>query len=122
MTARQALGAEESVLQNHYKRNHAPRAPRFQLTQVTPPSHKPPPPADTDTKLRTLNSYPPQWQEVITSAKCAFRAYVAGKCGFPDGVEGINEATECLRDAVEIHLEEGGTLEPGMDYSYHNAT
>jgi hypothetical protein len=62
---------------------------------------------------RTLEFYPPQWQEVITSAKRAFRAYVAGKCGFPDGVEGMNEARECLRDAIEVHSEEGGTLEPG---------
>lgn len=112
-TVPQALGSEESVLQNHYKRNHAPRAPLFEPTQAAPPSRKPPPPANPDTKLRTLDSYPPQWQEVITSAKRAFRAYVAGKCGFPDGVEGIDEARECLRDAVEVHFEEGGTLEQG---------
>jgi len=48
-------------------------------------------------------------------AKRAFRAYVAGHCGFPDGVEGMKEAKECLEDAIEAHLDEGGTLEPGTD-------
>ena len=47
------------------------------------------------------------------NVKRAFRAYLAGKCGFPDGVEGMDEARECLLDAKEVHAEEGGTLEPG---------
>ncbi|KAF9784420.1 hypothetical protein BJ322DRAFT_1109133 [Thelephora terrestris] len=110
------VGAEESVLQNHYNRNHPPRAPRFQQIQVAPRSLKrqPPPPVDVvDTSPRTLEHYPPQWQEVITNAKRAFRAYVAGTCGFPDGVEGMDEARECLQDAVEVYCDEGGSLEPG---------
>src|ERR1700759_4713908 len=112
--AQQNLGAEESVLQNHYKRNHAPRAPCFQPVHIAPPLHQPPPPTNTKSKPRTVESYPPQWQEVIPSAKRAFRAHVAGKCGFPDGVEGMREAQVCLQDAIEVHSEEGGTLEPGM--------
>jgi hypothetical protein len=51
---------------------------------------------------------------VIAHAKLSFRAYIAGHCGFPDGVEGMQEAKECLEDAVVVHVEEGGTLEPGM--------
>jgi len=53
---------------------------------------------------------------VIAHAKRSFRAYVAGHCGFPEGTEGAQEAKECLEDAVEVHLEEGGTLEPGTRY------
>ena len=52
------------------------------------------------------------------NAKHAFRAYVAGKCGFPDGVEGINEARECLLDASEVYSEQGGTVEPGTCFPY----
>ena len=96
LTTSQDLGAEESVLQNHYNRNHAPRAPHFQPNHAAPPTHKPPPLANANTKARTLESYPPQWQEVITNAKRAFRTYVASKCGFPDGVEGLNEARDLL--------------------------
>ena len=118
----QDLGAEESVLQNHYKRNHAPRAPRFQPNHAAPPTRKPSPLANADTKLRTLESYPPQWQEVITNAKRAFRAYVAGRCGFPDGAEGLNEAKDFLLEAAEVHSEEGGTVEQGMCSPCQNAT
>lgn len=53
------------------------------------------------------------WQEVIIYAKCAFRAYVAGQCGFPDPVSGLQEAKECLEDALEVHKEGEGTVEPG---------
>jgi hypothetical protein len=102
---------EQSVLQNHYSRNRPPRAPRFQPVQVTRSQQLP---TDTNPKTRTLESYPPQWQDVITCAKRAFRAYVAGQCGFPDGVDGVREAKECLEDAVEAHLDGGGALEPGM--------
>ena len=62
---------------------------------------------------RTLESYPPSWQEVITYAKRAFRAYVAGQCGFPDPVSSVHEARECLEDALEVHKEDRGTVEPG---------
>lgn len=51
---------------------------------------------------------------MIGIAKRSFRAYVAGRCGFPDGVEGVREAKECLEDAVEVHFEGGGTLESGV--------
>ena len=70
-------------------------------------------PGDTGPKPRTFEAYPPQWQQVIIHAKLAFRSYLAGQCGFPDGVEGVKEAKECLDDAVEAHLDEGGTLETG---------
>ena len=53
------------------------------------------------------------WQEVIVYAKCTFCAYVAGQCGFPDPVAGLQEAKECLEDALEVHKEGEGTVEPG---------
>ena len=53
---------------------------------------------------------------MIALAKLSFRAYLAGTCGFPDGVEGMQEAKECLEDAIEVHLDDGGTLEPGKCY------
>jgi len=105
------LGADQSVLQNHYNRNRPPKAPVFQPNPPAPRLRQPPPPVDAGP--RTLESYPRQWQEVIAAAKLSFRAYLASKCGFPEGVEGAQEAKECLEDAVEVHLEEGGTLEPG---------
>ena len=60
---------------------------------------------------RTFNSYPPQWQEVISHAKQTFRAYVAGQDGFPDAVKGVEEAREYLEDALAVHCEGGGTVE-----------
>ena len=51
---------------------------------------------------------------MIARAKRSFRAYVAGHCGFPEGPNGVQEAKECLEDAVEVHIEEGGVPEPGM--------
>jgi len=71
------------------------------------------PRTNTDPPPRTLESYPPRWQEVIGRAKRAFRAYVAGQCGFPDPISGIQEARECLEDALEVLREEGATVEPG---------
>lgn len=62
---------------------------------------------------RTLSSYPPQWQAVIGYAKQSFRAYVAGQDGFPDPLNGVKEAQECLEDALAIHLEDMGAVEPG---------
>ena len=116
----QDLGVDKSVLQNHYDRNRPAKAPIFQPVSATPHARKRIPPVDPDPQSRTLESYPRQWQEVITYAKCSFRAYVAGKCGFPEGVEGTQEAKECLEDAVEVFLEDGGILEPGAYcYSAH---
>jgi hypothetical protein len=113
--AKQDVGAEQSVLQNHYDRNRPPRAPRFQPVRTVQNSPQLPPPADANSKSRTIESYPLQWQEVIGCAKRAFRAYVAGQCGFPEGANGAREAKECLEDAIEVHFDEGGILEPGMD-------
>lgn len=110
--AKQEFGVDKSVLQNHHSQNSPPRAPRFQYIHVAPPSRRLPLP--NDTKPRTIESYPPQWQQVIIQAKLAFRSYLAGHCGFPDGLDGIKEATECLQDAVEAHRDDGGTLEAGM--------
>ena len=73
------------------------------------PSRSPP----NNPNLRNIESYTAQWQEVITNAKCSFRAYVAGTCGFPDGANGLGEAKEHLEDAVQVYLEEGGMLERG---------
>jgi hypothetical protein len=84
---------------------HHPRTPR--------PASRRQPHTDTNSGPQTLESYPPQWQEAINQAKRAFRAYVAGKCGFPDPVSGVREARECLADAVEVYNEEGSALEPG---------
>ena len=53
------------------------------------------------------------WQEVIVYAKCAFHAYVTGQCGFPDPVAGLQGAGECFKDALEVHKEGEGTVEPG---------
>lgn len=96
------------MLQSHHKRNRPPKPPTFRPSPVTPKHQSPPP-----TVSRTFDSYPRQWQEVIGQAKRAFRAYVAGKCGFPDPLTGLGEAKECLEDAIEVHAEEGGVLEQG---------
>lgn len=110
----QELGKDVSVLQNHYSRNRPPRPPLFRDPPPTPsPMLGEKPRRNADQPQHTLESYPPQWQEVIGCAKRAFRAYVAGQCGFPDPVSGVKEAKECLQDAIEVHTEEGGMLEPG---------
>ena len=43
-----------------------------------------------------------------------FRAYIAGKNGFPDAVTGVKEAREYLEDALAVHIKSGVTVEPGM--------
>ena len=43
-----------------------------------------------------------------------FRAYIAGKNGFPDVVTGVRVARECLEHALASHLEGGATVEQGM--------
>ena len=108
----QDLGSDQSVLQNHYRRNRPPRAPVFQPVPATLHPHLLQPPAD-DPNPRNLESYPTQWQEIISNAKRSFRAYIAGTCGFPDGANGVQEAREYLADAAEVYLEEGGTLGQG---------
>jgi len=94
--------------------NRTPRAPNPSRTHRTPSVNAPPPPGNTDNTTRTFNSYPPQWQEVISHAKQTFRAYVAGQDGFPDAVKGVEEAREYLEDALAVHCEGGGTVEPSM--------
>ena len=114
LTYTQELGKDTSVLQTHYGRNRPPKPPKF---RNPPPTPSPAPGRqaehDASSSSRTLEFYPPQWQEVIGYVKRAFRAYVAGQCGFPDPVSGVKEARECLEDAVEVHSEEGGSVEPG---------
>ena len=34
---------------------------------------------------------------------------------------GVQEAKECLQDALEVHKEEGGTVEPGAYYKVGRA-
>lgn len=115
---RQELGRDASVLQAHYARNRQPRAPnplhihRTPSTSLAQPSQRRK--KTTESASRPLSSYPLQWQEVIAYAKQSFRAYVAGKDGFPDALTGVREARECLDDALAVHLEDGGVVEPGQ--------
>ena len=112
--AKQDIGTEQSVLQNHYRRNRPPRTPLFQHVPVAPRVHPFNPNANADVlNPRNVKSYPTQWQEVISNAKRSFRPYVAGKCGFPDGADGVQEAREHLQDTCEVYREQGGTLEQG---------
>ena len=114
--AKQELGNDASVLQAHYARNRTPKAPNPSRIQCSPSVNPlPPPPQQENTNAScTLSSYPPQWQEVICYAKQSFRAYVAGKNGFPDALTGVQEARECLEDALAVHLDDGGIVEPGQ--------
>ena len=84
----------------------------FQQTPIASRPHQFHPSAD-NLNPRNVESYPTQWQEVISNAKCSFRAYIARKCRFPDGGDGVQEAREYLEDAVKIYLEEGGALKQG---------
>ena len=96
-----------------------PKAPkqlrirRIPSANVAAPPPPPPLPPGSDDNSRNLGSYPPQWQEVIGYAKRSFRAYIAGKNGFPDAVTGVQEAREYLEEALAVHLENGSTVEPG---------
>lgn len=105
------------MLQAHYARNRVPKAPHpshiRRTPSTNPPPHPPPPPpGNTGNVTCTFSSYPDKWQEVISHAKLTFRAYIAGQDGFPDAVKGVEEARECLEDALAVHLEEGGIVEP----------
>lgn len=101
------------MLQAHYARNRTPKAPNPSRIRRTPAANPPPPPIPrSDNTPRTYTSHPEQWQQVISHAKRTFRAYIAGQDGFPDAVQGVEEARECLEDALAVHLEEGGTVEP----------
>ena len=59
----------------------------------------------------TLDTYPPLWRGVINNAKKTFRVYLAGKNGFPDAPNAVEEAGECLEDALAVHYEEGKAVE-----------
>ena len=114
------------MLQAHYTQNRTPKAPVPSRIQRVPSVNLPPPPPplppppqeDPDNTPRTFGSYPPQWQEVIGYAKLSFRACIAGTNGFPDALSGVEEARECLSDALEVHLEGGGMVEPGKLNTY----
>ena len=112
---RQELGNDNSVLQAHYARNRTPKAPTASRIQRMQPNNTLPPPlqGSPNNTSRTFSSYPPQWQEVITYAKQSFRAYIAGQNGFPDPLDGVKEARECLDNALAAHLEDAGVVEPG---------
>jgi hypothetical protein len=116
-TTWQELGCDKSVLQAHYARNRTPKAPNPSRIRRAPPATVPPPlppPRGTPNNApRTLSSYPPHWQEVISYAKLSFRSHVAGTDGFPDALTGVEQAKECLEDALAVHLEERGVVEPG---------
>ena len=109
------------MLGTHYARNRTPKAPKPSRVHRSPSANfatppPPPPPSSPpgpDDNPRNLGSYPPRWQEVICYAKRTFRAYVAGKNGFPDAVTGVKEAREYLEEALAVHLESGATVEPG---------
>ena len=104
------------MLQAHYARNRTPKAPNPSHVRCAPLVAPPPPTQEqggSNTASHTLSSYPPQWQEVINYAKRSFRAYIAGTNGFPDALTGVEEARECLDDALAVHLEDGGSVEPG---------
>ena len=93
-----------------------PKAPNPSCIQRSPsvnPLPPPAPPQENTNASRTLSSYPSEWQEVICYAKQSFRAYIAGKNGFPDALTGVAEARECLDDALAVHLDDGGIVEPG---------
>jgi hypothetical protein len=105
------------VLRAHYARNRLPRVPNPSRIQRTPstglPQPSPPLQGLTDNVSRPLSSYPPEWQDVICYAKQSFRSYIAGTDGFPDAITGVKEAREYLDDALAVHLEGGGIVEPG---------
>lgn len=53
------------------------------------------------------------WAEYHT-LRWLFRAYIAGQDGFLDAVKGVEEAQECLEDALAAHIQDrGGRVEPG---------
>ena len=88
--------------------------PPHPLTAVPLPTTPQPSPDDRS----TLGAYPPLWREVITNAKRSYRAYLAGTNGFPNPSEAVGKARECLEDALEVHREEGRTVEAGMSNSH----
>ena len=104
------------VLQSHYSWNRPPKPLTFRHSPFTLPPAAPRKKAHPDTSLHpcTLESYPPQWQEVIGCAIHSFHAYIADQHRFPDAVSGVQEGRKCLQDAIKVHAEEGGMLEPGM--------
>jgi len=122
----QELGSDEFVLQQHHKRNRTLKAPMPlppRLSSVPLPQSLPATPPLTPAQLpaddrSTLDSYPPLWREVITSAKKTFRAYIAGKNGFPNPSKAVEEARECLEDALEVHCEGGKSVE-ACKWNYH---
>jgi hypothetical protein len=104
------------VLQAHYSWNRTPKAPSPSCIQRSPSVNPLPSPQqhENTNASHTLSSYPPQWQEVICYTKQSFRAYIAGKKGFPDVLTGVQEARECLKDTLAVHLDDGGIVEPGQ--------
>ena len=111
----QAFGGDTSVLRDHYTRNRTPRAPNPSRVRRTPSSSSSTPSisGNSEESSRLITTYPTQWQEVIRYAKRMFRAYIAGKNGFPDAITGVRVAREYLEDALATHIRGGSTVEPG---------
>ena len=108
----QELSSDQSVLQQHYTRNKTLKAPAPVPLQrrPAPVSTSTPSQPPSDGRL-TLDAYPPLWREVIANAKKTFRAYLAGTNGFPNPAEAVEEARECLEDALAVLHEEQRMVE-----------
>ena len=119
----QKLSLDQLVLQQHHLRNRIPKAP-VHLPQISlaPPQPIPAPlptlsqPASE--RHPTLDTCPPSWREVINNTKKTYQVYLAGTNGFPDSPEAVQEARECLADALAVHCEEGKTVEASECYSH----
>lgn len=55
---------------------------------------------------------------MIDNAKKTFRVHLAGTNGFPNPLEALQEAHECLEDALEVHHEEGKPVETSKHNSH----
>lgn len=72
-------------------------------------------------KPTQLQFYPSQWKDVLEASKWKFRIWMSTVKAFPNRRKDMDEAMDCLTSAIAEHQEEGGLLEPGIQYILFDA-
>lgn len=111
-----------NVLDMHHQRNGRPRPPNPQDLDKIRRSSQPQPlaspksvpnknktkkqhkwwrPQATITNPTILKFYPPRWHDALERAKNKFRLFLTTVNGFPSRSVGLEEAVDCLKEALE---------------------
>lgn len=128
-----------NILENHHRRNGAPRPPDPEVLKAIQSGSQPAQRSRSasvsisgshvrrlsqrsENQIRghstQLQFYPPVWRDILEIAKAKFRLYLTSVKPFPNRGEGVDEAAECLLEAVAEHRDAVKKVEPGYWEEY----